>query len=98
MVYVPLSHANSLKQKLFQAGAGNIGNYSECCWQVTGVGQFLPNDSAQPHLGQANALQQVEEARIEMVLKAEYLEAVIMALHKHHPYEQPAYHYVVVNK
>lgn len=90
-VYVPDSHLELLKQALFAAGAGQIDDYAQCCWQVKGIGQFYPMKHAQPFIGQIGQLTQVEEWRLEMVLLAQHREAVITALRQHHPYERPAF-------
>lgn len=89
--YVPDSHVEAVKTAVFAAGAGQIGDYEHCCWQVQGVGQFRPNAQAQPFLGQANVLETVSEWRVEMVLERTTLHAVIDALKAAHPYETPAY-------
>lgn len=90
-VYVPESHLESLKQALFAAGAGQIGDYEQCCWQVKGIGQFCARANAQPFIGNLGQLEWVEEWRVEMVLLTCYRELVIDALLQHHPYEVPAF-------
>ena len=90
-VYVPDSHVESLKQALFAAGAGRVGDYAECCWQVKGSGQFWAQADAQPFIGQIGQLTQVEEWRVEMVVLPRYRAAVLEALLKHHPYQTPAF-------
>lgn len=90
-VYVPDSHLQSLKQALFAAGAGRLGDYAQCCWQVKGIGQFCALTGAAPFIGQIGQLEQVEEWRVEMVLLACYRRAVVEALLQHHPYQTPAF-------
>jgi hypothetical protein len=89
--YVPDSHLDMVKSALFSAGAGQVGDYEACCWQVKGTGQFRPKAGANPFLGKVGALEQVEEWRVEMVLADQYLSAVIAALRQAHPYEEPAF-------
>ncbi|PLA75011.1 NGG1p interacting factor NIF3 [Hydrogenovibrio sp. SC-1] len=89
--FVPESHLESVKEAVFSQGAGKIGQYDQCCWQVKGMGQFRPLKGSQPYLGQANQLEVVEEYRVEMVLERKFLKAVIMALKDSHPYEEPAF-------
>lgn len=83
-MYVPDSHLESLKQALFAAGAGQVGDYAQCCWQIKGLGQFFPRADAQPFIGQIGQLTQVEEWRVEMVMLATYRQAVLEALRRHH--------------
>ena len=54
--YVPESHLESVKQAVFEAGAGAIGDYRDCCWQVKGQGQFRPMAGSQPFLGEQGVL------------------------------------------
>lgn len=89
--FVPESHLESVKSAVFASGAGRIGQYDQCCWQIKGQGQFRPLAGSQPFMGQENCLEVVEEYRVEMVLEACHLEAVIAALLGAHPYEEPAY-------
>ncbi|WP_227429048.1 YqfO family protein [Psychrobacter sp. I-STPA6b] len=90
-VFIPNSHLEAVKTALFSAGAGTIGNYSHCCWQVQGTGQFKPLSGSQPHIGQHNEIEQVAEWRVEMVVANNKIHAVIAALKQAHPYETPAY-------
>jgi len=96
-VYVPDSHLEPLKQALFAAGAGRLGDYAECCWQVKGIGQFCALTGAAPFIGQIGQLEQVEEWRVEMLLQELDREAVIDALRKNHPYQTPAFDLIKVD-
>lgn len=89
--YVPDDSVELVKNALFRAGAGHIGNYDQCAWQVRGTGQFRPLDKSEPFIGQHNQLEKVSEYRVEMVCATTCIEAVICALHNSHPYEEPAY-------
>jgi hypothetical protein len=89
--YVPESHLESAKMALFDAGAGRIGNYEHCAWQVLGQGQFRPLAGSQPFIGAQGALETVEEYRVEMVCEDAVVDAVIAALRQAHPYEEPAF-------
>jgi len=95
--YVPEKHCESVKQAMFDAGAGKLGNYQECSWQVAGQGQFKPLEGSQPFLGKKNQLEQVNEYKVEMLCDEKVLKTVIAALIKHHPYEEPAY-FIVKNE
>ena len=90
-VYIPDSHVDSVKQAMFDAGAGRIGDYDCCAWQVAGEGQFRPLEGSDPFLGKHGELEKVREYRVEMICAVEHLEAAIAALKLSHPYEEPAY-------
>lgn len=90
-VYIPESHLDSVKAALFAAGAGRIGNYDSCCWQVRGTGQFRPLAGSTPYLGQEGKVETVTEYRVEMVLEDGVKDAVLSALGNSHPYEEPAF-------
>lgn len=89
--YVPESHLETVKEAVFVAGAGAIGDYQNCCWQVLGQGQFMPMAGSQPFIGRQNKLELVAEWRVEMVVAAKYIKAAVAALKVAHPYEEPAY-------
>lgn len=89
--FVPESHLQTVKNALFAAGAGRIGDYEHCCWQTLGTGQFRPLPGAQPFLGQQGQLEQVPEWKVEMVLADDLVGAVVGALRASHPYEEPAF-------
>lgn len=95
--YVPDSHLEAVKQAIFAVGAGRIGLYDSCCWQVQGLGQFRPLPGSQPHLGEQGNLEQVAEWRVELVLADESIaRQAVAALKRAHPYETPAYDVVQV--
>lgn len=89
--YVPESHLDAVKTAVFATGAGRIGDYDSCCWQTRGQGQFRPLAGSDPHLGRQGQLEQVEEYRVELVCRDELIRPALAALHKAHPYEEPAY-------
>ena len=89
-------HLESVKYAVFEAGAGSIGDYDACCWQVKGQGQFRPNANAAPFLGESDVLEKVSEYRVEMVLDVSLKPAVIAAFKQAHPYEEVAYHLIKV--
>lgn len=88
--FVPESHLESVKTAVFNAGAGAIGNYDQCCWQTLGIGQFRPLTGSNPFVGEANKLEQVAEYRVEMVCEDSRIKAAVAALRLAHPYEEPA--------
>ena len=89
--YVPESHLEPVKQAIFDAGAGCIGEYEQCCWQVLGEGQFRPRAGAQPFIGKQGELERVAEYRVELVCSDELIARSVAALKAAHPYEEPAY-------
>ena len=97
-VYIPQSHLESVKRALFDAGAGRIGNYSDCCWQVLGTGQFRPGAGSRPFLGDRDTLETVSEYRVEMVCEDALADSVIDALLEAHPYEEPAFDLIRVEE
>ncbi len=90
-VYTPVDAADAVMHAAAEAGAGHIGKYSHCSFQVRGTGTFLPREGAQPAIGSVGQLERVEELRIEMVVQQRELEGVIAAVLHAHPYEEVAY-------
>ena len=91
VIYVPESHLEAVKSALFAAGAGRMGDYDSCAWQVLGQGQFRPLEGSQPYLGQQGQVEHVPEYRVELVCADECINDVLSALRRAHPYEEPAY-------
>jgi len=91
VVFVPSENSVMLKDALFRVGAGNIGNYSHCSFACEGVGSFKPLSGANPHIGQHNRMERVEEERIEMIFPKIKKRQLIETLYQHHPYEEPAF-------
>ncbi len=89
--YVPEIHLETVKQALFDQGAGRFGNYEHCCWQTKGLGQFKPLQGSTPYIGVYKKLEQLTEFKVEMICQEQYLTQVITTLLKVHPYETPAY-------
>jgi len=89
--YVPETHLEEVKNSLFVAGAGKIGNYSCCSWQTKGEGQFLAQAGSKPYLGEIDKIERVTEYKVELVCDKKHIKKAIAALKSSHPYEQPAY-------
>lgn len=89
--YVPLDHAEAVKAAIFAAGAGRVGNYDSCAWQVQGRGQFRPIDGADPFIGDIGVVEYVDEMKIETVVEDDKVRGVVEALKAAHPYEEPAW-------
>lgn len=94
--YVPESHLEATKQAIFKEGAGAIGNYEQCAWQVKGMGQFKALAGAHPFIGQLNALEQLEEWRVETIVPELKAHEVAQALKASHPYEEPAFEFIQI--
>jgi len=91
VIYVPVEHADAVRAAVFAAGAGAIGDYSQCSWSTTGIGQFLPGQAAMPAIGRAGVVEQVSEQRIEVVAPARARGRIHAAMQSAHPYEEPAF-------
>lgn len=92
--YVPDSHLEFVKEALFNAGAGEIGNYQKCAWQTVGEGQFMPITGSNAFIGEVNIIKKVSEYKVEMVCDKKNIIKAIEALKTAHPYETPAYHII----
>jgi len=90
--FVPVSDSNSVLKALHQAGAGNIGNYSECSFSVTGKGRFTPSEMSNPVIGKKNHPQIVDEEKVELIFPANQKFKLIETLLRVHPYEEVAYY------
>lgn len=89
--YVPETHTDAVKNAVFAAGAGRVGAYDNCAWQVLGQGQFRPLAGSQPFIGHENQLTLVREYKVEVVCEDACISAAIAALKSAHPYEEPAW-------
>lgn len=93
--FVPVENASTVIEALHRVGVGQIGNYDRCSFSVQGIGCFRPNEAANPFIGKANEVEQVNESRVEVIFPA-YLEATVMrTLNDAHPYEEVA-HYLTL--
>ncbi len=91
VVFVPVNNAKQVRDAMFDAGAGNIGNYDSCSFNANGKGSFKATADANPYVGEKNKLHFEEEIRIETVVPKHLLGKVISAMIKVHPYEEVAY-------
>ncbi|AZA08852.1 Nif3-like dinuclear metal center hexameric protein [Corynebacterium pseudopelargi] len=90
-VQIPAEQAAALKDAIFSAGAGEIGEYSQCAFSFEGQGQFLPSANANPTRGTREQLKTLKEMRIEFVAPRGRRNAIMHALREAHPYEEPAF-------
>ena len=91
MVFVPEAHLEQVRQAIWDAGAGQIGRYSECSFSATGTGTFRAGPGTNPFVGAQGALHREPEQRLEVVLPAYAEKRVIAAMLAAHPYEEVAY-------
>jgi len=92
VTFCPTSEATKVRAALFSAGAGSIGNYKECAFSVNGTGTFLPQEGANPAIGNIGHAENVTEERIELIFPSHLQGKVIQALIQAHPYEEVAYY------
>jgi dinuclear metal center YbgI/SA1388 family protein len=95
--FVPKAGEEALQAAIFNAGAGFIGNYSECSFTVPGKGTFKAGHSANPFLGEIGKRHQEDEVKIEVVFPPHLEKQVIAAMKKAHPYEEVAYDIVALD-
>lgn len=91
VTFVPHTHAELVRNAIFNAGAGNIGGYDSCSYNVDGQGTFRAGDNTNPFCGEIGELHIENEVRIEVVLPVFKQRDVLQALLAVHPYEEPAY-------
>ncbi len=91
VTYVPTNHAEALREALFETGAGQIGNYDQCSFNISGKGSFRAKNEAKPFVGEIGKRHEEEEVRVEMVFPTHLESKLIGALKQAHPYEEVAY-------
>jgi dinuclear metal center YbgI/SA1388 family protein len=91
VVFCPIDHTEKVRNALFEAGGGNIGNYDCCSFNLQGKGSFMANDQANPFVGKQNELHIEDEIRIELIFPAYIEKNIIQSLLSNHPYEEVAY-------
>jgi len=89
--FCPVNKVEEVRAALFDAGAGNIGNYSDTSFNTAGTGTFKANENAQPHVGEKGKLHLEQETKIETVFEAYKQHKIVKALIAAHPYEEVAY-------
>jgi hypothetical protein len=91
VVFVPQSALDAVREALFAAGAGRIGDYERCSWYTEGTGTFFGGEGTSPTLGKAGREERVPELRLETVYPDDAHDRVVAALREAHPYEEPAF-------
>jgi len=91
VTYVPHKQLESVRQALFDAGAGAIGNYDHCSFNLSGTGSFRPGEGANPTLGEKGTTHFEPETLLSMIFPAHLEKKILTQLFTHHPYEEVAY-------
>jgi hypothetical protein len=91
VVFVPPDALDAVRDAVFTAGAGRIGEYERCSWYTEGTGTFFGGEGTAPAVGEKGREERVPEIRLETVYPAEREDDVVRALLAAHPYEEPAY-------
>ncbi|MFA6276764.1 MAG: Nif3-like dinuclear metal center hexameric protein [Pedobacter sp.] len=99
VTFCPTAQAEQIRNALFAAGAGNIGNYSECSFNAEGEGTFKGNEETNPFVGEKGVQHHETEVRIETIFKVQDERKILLALLENHPYEEVAFDiYPLANK
>jgi hypothetical protein len=91
VVFVPAEALDAVRDAVFAAGAGRIGDYERCSWYTEGTGTFLGGEETSPAVGDAGSEQRMPELRLETIFPVERQADVLAALRAAHPYEEPAF-------
>jgi hypothetical protein len=91
VVFVPAEALDAVRDALFAAGAGRIGDYERCSWYAAGTGTFLGGEESSPVIGARGQEERVPELRLETVYPLEREAEIVRALRGAHPYEEPAF-------
>lgn len=91
VTYIPSEHASVLRTALFNAGAGNIGNYDMCSFNSIGSGTYRGNENSSPVIGTKGVITETVETKIEVTFEKHRQSAILKAMFDHHIYEEVAY-------
>jgi dinuclear metal center YbgI/SA1388 family protein len=91
VVFVPTDHAEAVRNALFRAGAGHVGAYDECSFNLEGTGTFRGGEGTNPYVGQRGQRHHEAEVRVETIFHAPHEAAILRAMVAAHPYEEVAY-------
>ncbi|WP_258104628.1 Nif3-like dinuclear metal center hexameric protein [Marinoscillum sp. MHG1-6] len=92
VAFIPKDHSEQVLSALYEAGAGEIGNYDHCSFRTDGTGTFRPNDESNAFIGEKGKDEQVNEDRIELIFESFKTGKIISELQQAHPYEEVAYY------
>lgn len=91
VVFVPEEFIKTLSEKIFETGAGVIGEYKNCSFRINGEGTFKGSETTNPYLGEKGKEEKVNEVRLEIIANKWKLNSVMSAINKYHPYDEPAF-------
>jgi len=91
VVFVPSEHVEKVASAMFEAGAGHIGDYSQCSFRASGEGTFLGGETTRPAIGQRGRMESVQEVRLESIVRTTDIPKVVRAMRRVHLYEEPAF-------
>jgi dinuclear metal center YbgI/SA1388 family protein len=92
VTFIPKEQAEKVTHALYEAGAGQIGKYRNCSFQLDGQGTFMPTEGANPHIGETNKQEYVGETRVEVIFPAHLKKTLLQTLRDVHPYEEVAFY------
>ncbi len=95
--YIPVEHTEKVRSALFEAGAGNIGKYSDCSFSVSGEGTFKGSEDSQPYTGEKGVVHTEKEHKLEVLFPAYAEKSILKALLTAHPYEEVAYEVISID-
>lgn len=95
--YVPVKDADRVRDAIFKAGGGRIGNYSECSFNIQGTGTFKPGEGTNPHIGKEGRREETNEEKIEVIFPSYLKQRLVDALTEAHPYEEVAYDLIALS-
>jgi len=95
--FVPVDHIESVRKAIFDAGAGYIGNYSECSFSIEGVGTFNGNENTDPFVGERGKRHYEKELKLEIIFPSHIQAPVLRALKMAHPYEEVAFDVIEIS-
>lgn len=90
IVTIPKENTEKVRETICEAGAGIIGNYTDCSMSTPCLGTCRPNDEANPYIGTQGKLEYIEEDKLEVVCDVTKVKEVLKRLREVHPYEEPA--------
>ncbi len=91
VTFCPQKNAEEVRSALFESGAGRLGNYSECSFNLEGLGTFKAGENAEPYVGNIGERHTENETRIEVIFAGHLQNKILMTLSEIHPYEEIAY-------
>ncbi len=92
VTFIPHENKEEVLKAMYEAGAGQVGNYDHCSFQLDGTGTFRPGEGTKPHIGEVNEEETVNELRVEVIIESPDVFRVVKALQLSHPYEEVAYY------